>query len=51
MKSVQTPSAATPEEKTARDERAFNAAFKRALAIFDEATPQARKNIVAKLRF
>ena len=48
-KSVQTPSTATPEEKTARDERAFTSAFKPALAIFDEATAQARKNIVAKL--
>ena len=48
-KAVQTPSTATPEEKTARDERAFAAAFKPALAIFEEATPQARRNIVCKL--
>ena len=48
-KPVPTPSTATPEEKTERDLRAFNIAFKPALAIFDEATPQARKNIVRQL--
>ena len=48
-KPVPTPSTSTPEEKTARDERAFNSVFKPALAIFEEATSQARKNIVRKL--
>jgi len=48
-KPVAVSSTLTPEEKTARDERAFAAAFKPALAIFEEATPQARRNIVCKL--
>jgi len=48
-KPVAVSSTLTPEEKTARDERNFNAAWKYPFKVFEEATAQARKNIVAKL--